>query len=111
MKSELVSITVPETLKLELSAIPETGYYDSTSEFLRDAMRTLLAARKDLRISIACVLYKNGKISMGKATEIAGMDYEEMKKTLHSRGIALYRGAETIEETEKRLKKLQKWNG
>ncbi len=111
MKSEMVSITVPETLKLELSAIPETGYYDSTSEFLRDAMRTLLAARKDLRTSIACVLYKNGKISLGKATEIAETDYEEMKRTLHSRGITLRRGAETQEEAERRLKKLQKWNG
>ena len=28
--------TVPKTLRLELGAILETGYYDSVSEFLRD---------------------------------------------------------------------------
>mgnify|MGYP001566812114 FL=1 len=65
IKSETLSITVPDTLKLELGVIPKTGYYDSTSEFLRDAMRTLLATRKDLRISIATILYKENKISPG----------------------------------------------
>ena len=63
-KSETLSITVPELLRLELGVIPKTGYYDSTSEFMRDAMRTLLRARKDLRIAIAMVLYKEVKISL-----------------------------------------------
>jgi predicted HTH domain antitoxin len=104
--SETVSFTAPPTLKMELSAIPETGYYDSTSEFLRDAMRTILAARKDLRIAIASVLYKDGKISLGKAVEIADVNYEEMKKILVNRGIKLRRGATTKKEMEEELKNL-----
>ncbi len=99
-KSETLSFTVPEMLRMELGAIPETGYYDSTSEFLRDAMRTILAARKDLRIAIASVLYKDGKISLGKAVEVADVNYEEMKKIFVDKGIRLRRGASTTKEME-----------
>ena len=107
-KSETLSITVPAMLRLELSAIPETGYYDSTSEFLRDAMRTLLAARKDLRIAIATVLYKENKISLGKAVEIADTDYETMKEILAKKGIPR-KGVETVKEMEGRLDKFKQW--
>lgn len=106
MVSETLSFTVPEMLRLELGAVPKTGYYDSTSEFLRDAMRTILAARKDLRIAIASVLYKEGKISLGKAVEIAEVNYEEMKKMLVEKGIKLRRGAKTRKEMEEELKNL-----
>ena len=107
-KSETLSFTVPEMLRLELGAIPKTGYYDSTSEFLRDAMRTLLAARKDLRIALASVLYRDGKVSLGKAVEIADVGYEEMKKMLVERGIKLRRGVETSKEMEVRFAKMAK---
>ena len=109
IKSETISFTVPEILKMELNAIPETGYYDSTSEFLRDAMRTILSARRDLRIAIASELYKKGKISLGKAVEIADVDYEEMKKILVNKGIKITRGSSTKKELEKEFDKLSAW--
>ena len=108
-KSETLSFTVPEVLRLELGAIPKTGYYDSTSEFLRDSMRTLLAARKDLRISIATVLYKEGKISLGKAVEIADTNYEEMKRILNEKGIMRKTAATTAKETEEEIAQFKKW--
>ncbi len=104
-----MSFTVPKTLRLELGAIPETGYYDSVSEFLRDAMRNILAARKDLRIAVATVLYKEGKISLGKAVEIANVNYEEMKKILIEKGVRIGRGADTRKEVEDKLKEIKKW--
>ncbi len=110
-KSETLSFTVPEVLRLELGAIPKTGYYDSTSEFLRDAMRTLLSARKDLRLSIATVLYTENKISLGKAVEIAGVGYEEMKRILAERGVKLKSGSSTVKEMEEELEKIKKWQG
>ena len=108
-KSETLSITVPEVLKLELSAIPKTGYYDSVSEFLRDAMRSLLDTKKELRIAIAVVLYKEEKISLGRAVEIAGVNYEEMKKILWDKGVVIRRGASNIKEVKARLKRFEKW--
>ena len=106
VKSETISFTAPEMLKMELRAIPETGYYDSTSEFLRDAMRTILASRKDLRIAIASVLYKGEKISLGKAVEVADVNYEEMKKILVDKGIKIRRGASTKKKMEEELTNL-----
>ena len=111
IKSETLSFTVPEVLRMELGAVSKTGYYDSTSEFLRDAMRTLLASRKDLRIAIASVLYKEGTISLGKAVEIADVHYEDMKKILAEKGIALKRGSSTKKERKEELEKIKKWKG
>ncbi|MBI2107891.1 UPF0175 family protein [Candidatus Woesearchaeota archaeon] len=104
MATKNISFTAPELLKMEIEASSETGYYDNKSEFLRDATRTLLAARKDLRIAIACELYKKEKISLGRAVEVAGVNYEEMKKILAERHIKRKSGSETLEEMKKRAK-------
>ena len=45
-----------------------------------------MAARKDLRIAVACKLYDQGAISLGKAAEFSGLDIEAMKTVLHERG-------------------------
>jgi predicted HTH domain antitoxin len=108
-KSETLSFTLPKTLRLELSAIIETGYYDSVSEFLRDAMRNILLVRKDLRIAIASVLYKEGKVSFGKAVEIANINYEEMKNILLEKGVKRRSGIETKEELEASQEKFKNW--
>ena len=72
----------------EINVIPFTGYYKNENEFIKDAVNTLLSARKDLRIAVACELYKREEVSFGKACEIASLDVEEMKEVLHSKGIA-----------------------
>ena len=61
--------------------------YKNEDEFIKEAVNTLLAARKDLRVSIACELYKKEEISLGKACEIASLNIEEIKEELHKRGI------------------------
>lgn len=106
MPTKTISFTAPELLSMEIEASSETGYYDNKSEFLRDATRTLLAARKDVRIAIACNLYKKGKISLGRAVEIADVNYEEMKKILTERRVELHRGAATKKEMEEESKNM-----
>ena len=106
MATKTISFTAPDLLRMEIEASSEIGYYDNKSEFLRDATRTLLAARKDLRIAIACELYEKGRISLGRAVEIADVNYEEMKKILVERGVKISRGSETIKEMRRRAKKI-----
>ncbi len=101
-----ITFTAPDLLRMEIEASAEIGYYDNKSEFLRDATRTLLASRKDLRIAIASVLYKKEKISLGRAVEIADVNYEEMKKILVNKGISIKRGSESVGEMKKRAMKL-----
>ncbi len=74
-------------IKNELEVIPDTGFYKSEEEFVSNTINTLLASRKDLRISISCELYKKDVVSFGKAYEIASLNIEKMKKVLHGRGI------------------------
>ena len=94
-----IAWALPPALREEVSVVPETGLYASESEFVAEAIRTLLAARPDVRLSIACKLYERGSISLGKAAEVSGLDLEAMKAALRRRGIS--RAApESLAETE-----------
>lgn len=87
VNSNTMSFTVPNDLKLKLEGITKTGYYDSLSEFLRDAIRNLLNQNKDLRIALAFELYKKKKISIGKAAEIIKEKPEEVEALFKAREI------------------------
>ena len=106
MATKTISFTAPDLLRMEIEASADTGYYDNKSEFIRDATRTLLASRKDVRIAIACELYKKSKISLGRAVEIADINYEEMKTILVERGIGIRRGATGVEEMRGKAEKI-----
>ena len=107
MKSKRVSFIASPGLEMELKAIPDTEYYRDISEFIEDAIKTLMYARRDLRTAIACTLYEKGDISLGRAMEIASVDIERMKEILMEHGIKLRRGAETVDEMEEELKGLE----
>ena len=93
-----------DLVKKEMSVISSTGFYRDEEEFIKEAVNTLLAARKDLRVSIACELYKKEEISLGKACEIASLNIEGMKEVLHKRGIRR-RVNVSSEEMERMAKK------
>nr|QNO49372.1 hypothetical protein ICHGDBFH_00027 [Methanosarcinales archaeon ANME-2c ERB4] len=93
-----------DLVRKEISVIPSTGFYRDEEEFIKEAVNTLLAARKDLRESIACELYKKEEISLGKACEIASLNIEKMKEVLHKRGIRR-RVNVSSEEIERMAKK------
>ncbi len=97
-----------DLIEKEIRIIPRTGLYKSGDEFLKDAVNTLLAARKDVRLAIANELYKRGEISLGKACEIASVDIEEMKEILHKKGIVRKSGLK-LKETEAMAKEAVKF--
>lgn len=70
----------------ELEEVKKLGF-KSSEEFITESIRTYLAARKDLRVALAVNLYKDEKISLGKAMEISGLNIEELKEELKKRGI------------------------
>ena len=86
-------------LNEELSAVAETGLYESREAFLSDAVQTLLAARPDLREAVACRLYEKGVLSLGRAAEWTGSSIETLKETLHREGISR-QAPEGPDETE-----------
>lgn len=79
--------TLSAQFREEMAALIETGLYESEERFLADAVRTLLAARPDLREAIACKLYERGVFSLGRAAEWSDLSIEAMKKALYLWGI------------------------
>ena len=97
MRKKLIEIIIPESLEEGFDAIPATGLYENVAEFISDAMKTLWVARKDLRIEVACRLYAQGDISIGKACEMADVDIEGFKDILASKSITR-ESKSTVEE-------------
>ena len=91
-------LSLTPLLEEELSAVVESGFYRDTESFLTDAIRTLLAARPELRVAVACQLYARGTFSLGKAAEWSGLNMAAMKAVLHDTGIDRM-APETLEET------------
>lgn len=89
----------------EIDALVRAEIYNSREELITDALRALLSMRPGLRIEIAIDLYKNEKVSLWKAAEIAGLCMEEFKDLLASRSIKIEVGG-TDEESLARLSRL-----
>lgn len=58
------------------------------------------------REKIAIGLYKEEKISLGKACEIAGLSYEDMKELLIKKNVGIRRGSESLKELRTKAKEL-----
>jgi predicted HTH domain antitoxin len=100
-------LQLPKWLREQITAAREAGLYTSEAEMIADAIRTLLAARPDVRLATACRLYELGKISLGKAAELAGLDIETLKAALSERHIERTAPESTAETVEMARASLQ----
>jgi len=91
------SYNLPELIKKEIDALVKAGYYSSKSDVVKDALRTFLYSKKNLRLAAAFELYREGEISLGKAAEIADVGVLEFKETLASLG---HRRAITVSKSD-----------
>ena len=98
MSTSTTTLHLPGLLQEQIAAAREAGFYASEAELVADAVRTLLAARPDVRVATACRLYEQGTVSLGKAAELAGLDIENLKHALNERGISRT-AAESLAET------------
>ena len=57
-------------------------------------MGALLEKRPEMRRELAVNLYKNGDVSLWKASEIARMNFEEFREVLSYRGIKVTVGGQ-----------------
>jgi len=76
----------------------------------QDLTRILRVSEKDLpkvvRLYLAIELYREGKISLGKAAEIAKVSKWEMMEILASKGIPLQYDEEDLKEDVETLERL-----
>ena len=70
-----------------INTLIHSGYFKDKEKLMDEALRTLLEVKPELRVEIAVELYKEKKVSLGRASEIAGVSQEGFKNILKSRGI------------------------
>ncbi|MHA1440037.1 MAG: UPF0175 family protein [Promethearchaeota archaeon] len=100
-----ISIILPEDLKKEIDKLREV-YKEDQSSFIR---RLLWKSITQEKLEYAIKEYLNDKISIGKASEIAGISIWEMMDELNKRNITLnYKISEAELEIERILQKYKK---
>lgn len=87
-----------------LEATAKLGY--NKGEILHNALKMYLDANKELKEKLAVELYKEGKVSLGKASEVADVSYEEMKELLAKNKVQIRRGPVSLKELKKRAEEL-----
>ena len=93
--------SIPPIYENEIDAVVKAGYYSSKSDVVRDALRLLFDTKTNLKLSAAIEMYKSGKITLGKAAEIADMNIISFKEILKDRGIKV----EIVVDSEEKLDK------
>lgn len=89
-----------------LDATSKLGY--NKNEILHNALKMYLDANKELKEELAVELYKEGKVSLGKASEVADVSYEEMKELLAKNKVQIRRGPVSLKELKVRAEELAK---
>lgn len=98
--SENILVRIPDMLREEADLYVESGFFESRSELVREAMREFLEKLDKEKEGLAIDLYRKGKISLSRAAEISGVGYEKMKAILAERGIPINRGPESLSELQ-----------
>lgn len=78
-----------ELLEDELNAVMHAGAYRSTEEAIGHALEVLLAANPQLRVNTAIELYRQGKVTLSRATEVAGLEWDSFKEKLSEQGVEI----------------------
>jgi len=105
------SYNLPELVKKEISALVKSGYYSSKSDVVKDALRTFLYSKRNLRIAAAIELYKEGEVTLGKAAEISDMSIAEFKERLKESGIARTIVAESAKKMDREIARIKRKHG
>jgi len=90
-----------KTIDEEVSALISSGAYKSKNDLFIDAYRALIITKPNLKIKSAVELYKNKKVSLSRASEIAGVNIEEFKNILESAGVKRIVESPSKDELEK----------
>lgn len=83
------------------------GFYESEDAVVADALRRLLRARPDLRISLAIYRYQHEAMSLARAAALAGVSWSQLREIMVERGVPLRIGPETLEEAQAEVEALR----
>ncbi len=85
----------------------EAKLYRNEEAVIQDALRHLLRSRPDLKIQLAVYQYREKKVSLEKAANLAGISWAQMKDILTEQGVPLRLGPETVAEAREDARHLR----
>ncbi len=94
--------------EIEIEATIRAGIFKNKSEAIETALSTFFSVKPKMKIEAAIQLYKEEKVTIGRAAEIAGMDRWEFKDIIEDRGIRIVIECDSKEEIDNRLDILKK---
>lgn len=99
-----------EMLDDDLMALVEAGGYDTERELIRQALEVFLDANPALRLEMAITLWRQDKVTLSRAAEIAQSDRETFKEELAARGLSVIIDidAEEILKGEDKISRLRR---
>jgi predicted HTH domain antitoxin len=86
---QMANLTTPELLEDEIKAVVRAGDYKSKEEAVGHALEVLLAANPHLRMNTAVELYRQSKVTLSRAAEIAGLELETFKERLAEKDVPI----------------------
>lgn len=92
--------------EMEIEAIVNAGIFKDKSDLLRKAINTFFAVKPKMRLEAAIQLFKDKKVTLGRAAEIAGTDRWQLKDILGDRGIDIIVECDASEEMDHRISSL-----
>ena len=87
----------------QVDAIVRAGIFPDRGHALAEAMQTLFAVRPQLRTEAAVELFREGEISLLRAAEMAGLDFESFRILLAERAIPWAVEAASTDELDKSI--------
>src|SRR5262245_28568934 len=71
----------------QMAAAVRAGLFRDRQHAVQEAMQTLFSVRPQLRTEAAIELFRSGEISLLRAAEMAGLDFESFRLLLRDRAI------------------------
>ena len=92
-----IEIKSPD-LKKEVDALIGVGLYPDSDSLIIDALNELVQSKKKSRLDASIQLYQAGDVTLGRASELAGMHRFEFESVLKERGISKVVDVESAEK-------------
>ena len=81
-----------------IKQLVKTNLFPNEQAVLRRALRVLFETYPKIKQQMLIRTYAAGEVSLGKAAELMGVSYEEMKEIIVESGTELHLGPLTVEE-------------
>lgn len=94
-----IEIQSPD-LEKEVNALIGVGLYPDSHTLIIDTLEKLVNNQKKSRLDASIQLYQAGKVTLGRASELAGMHRYEFESVLESRGILKIVEVDSVEQLE-----------